>query len=111
MTFSIEIGRGLYLQFGGLDITVQRTPTLQLKEVFHLDRTRHLPHDIRRLAIYIPLYIAIGANDDLCRTMDIAHQGAVDPQITVAGDVAFHGGTGADQAGARARGRSPAKLK
>ena len=110
MTFPVEIGRGLYLQFGGLDIAVQRTAALQLEEVFHLYGTRDFPHDIRRLAIDIPLDIAIGA-DDVCRTVDIAYQGPVDPQVTDAGDVALHGGTCADQAGARAHGCSPAELK
>src|SRR5579859_6122145 len=102
MTFAIEICRRFYLQFRSLDIAIQYTAPFQQEQVFHFDRPRHLPHDVRRLAVDIALDIPIGADDDLCRTMDVSYQRPVDPQIAVAGDVSLHGGAGADQAGARA---------
>jgi len=107
MTLAVEVGRRFDLQLGSLDIAVQRASALQLKQILDLDRTGDFPKDIRRLAVDIPLDIAIGADDHLGRTMDIPNQGPVDTEIPVAGNVSFHGGAGADQAGTSADGFFP----
>ena len=106
MALSVEVCRRLDLQLRGLDIAVHHAALLQLKNVFHLDGTANLSHDIRRLAMDIALDIAIGADHYLSRTVDIPYQGAVDTQIAVAGDVSLHSGPCADKAGALTNGCS-----
>jgi hypothetical protein len=111
MTSTVKVGRRLDLQLGSLDIAIYDAPSLQSQEVLNLDRSGHLAHDIRLLAADITLDIAISADDNLRSTMDIAHERAVDTQITTAGNVAFHSRTRAYQAGTGACGLFCPKLK
>ena len=102
MTLSVEVRRRLDLQLGSLQIAVDRTAALQLQQILDLDGTSDLSHDVSLLSLNIALYISIGADNHPGGTIDIAYQGTIDTQITIAGDITFHSRTGAYQAGTRA---------
>ena len=104
VTFAVEIRRRLDLQLASLNVAIQQAPTLQLQQILDFDGAGDLTHDIGLLAIDIALYDATRANDNFSRTVDIAGQGAVDTDVTVAGNIAFHAGARADQAGTGAAG-------
>jgi hypothetical protein len=98
MALAIERYGRLHLQFACADIAPDNGISPEIKQFRNMDFPTDFTQHICLLAFYIALYFAVLTNQDFGAAADIPDQGAVYAHITAADDIAFNGGTCANQA-------------